>query len=250
MKKKILLLGGSGNLGTEILKSKLFENIYAPRKKFLNILNTNQIRNILISYKPKIIINCASIARMRHCENNLGNAINNNILGTLNLIKEILYFEKKYKKKIYLVHLSSDAVYPSIKGNYNENSNLGPYNVYGWTKLSAEFIVKILSNYIIIRTRFFSKDKIKYKYSASDIFTSQVNISLLPKYIYYLISDKYKGVINVGGKRISDFKLYKQIQSNLKPFKKKNLIKSLKFNIAKDSSLNLKKFNKIKNKYE
>ena len=58
MKKKILLLGGSGNLGTEILKSKLFENIYAPRKKFLNILNTNQIRKILISYKPKIIINC------------------------------------------------------------------------------------------------------------------------------------------------------------------------------------------------
>ena len=149
-----------------------------------------------------------------------------------------------------MVHLSSDAVYPSIKGNYNENSNLGPYNVYGWTKLSAEFIVKILTNYIIIRTRFFSKDKIKYKYSASDIFTSQVNINLLPKYIYYLILEEYKGVINVGGKRISDFKLYKQFQSKLKPFKRINLIKSLKFNIAKDSSLNLKKFNKIKIKYE
>ena len=38
---------------------------------------------------------------MRHCENNLGNAINNNILGTLNLIKEILYFEKNIKKNLF-----------------------------------------------------------------------------------------------------------------------------------------------------
>ena len=44
--------------------------------------------------------------------------------------------------------------------------------------------------------------KIYYKYSASDIFTSQVDINLIPKYISYLIKEKFFcGTINVGGKK-------------------------------------------------
>lgn len=128
--------------------------------------------------------------------------------------------------------------------------NLGPYNNYGWTKLSAEFLVKIIENHIIVRTRFYDKDKIKYRYSASDIFTSQIDMQLLPKYISYLIKSDYRGIINVGGKKISDFNLYKKINPKLKSFKRKDLLKILKFQIAKDSSLNLKIFNKIKKKYE
>ncbi len=32
---KILLIGGSGNLGSSIIKSELFENLYSPDKKIL-----------------------------------------------------------------------------------------------------------------------------------------------------------------------------------------------------------------------
>lgn len=247
---KILLIGGSGNLGTEIIRSKLFDNIVAPKKKSLNLLATVQINKILNRFKPKIIIHCASLARMKECEKDKNKAIKNNILATLNLIKEIKKYEKRNKVFVHLIYLSSDAVYPSLKGNHKESSKLGPYNVYGWTKLCAEYLVKILKKYTIIRTRFFIRKKINYKFSASDIFTSQVEITLLPKYIKYLILEKYYGVINVGGKRISDFKLYKKINPHLKAFKRKNLINQLKFSIAKDSSLNLKTFNNIKKNYE
>ena len=250
MKSKILLIGGSGNLGSEIIKSNLFNNIVAPSKKKLNILFTDQIRNILHRYSPKIIIHCASLARMKKCEKDKAKAINNNIFGTFNLVKQILEFQQTKKKKIKLIYISSDAVYPSTKGNYKETSKLGPYNVYGWTKLSAEFLVKILSDYMIIRTRFYIKKKINYKYSASDIFTSQIDIQQLPKYIKFLLKENYNGEINVGGKKISDFKLYKKIRPKLKAFKRKNLIRNLKFEIAKDASLNLKNFYKIKKKYE
>ena len=44
------------------------------------------------------------------------------------------------------------------KGNYFENSRLSPYNVYGWTKLGSEIIIKTLNEYVIIRTRFFDKN--------------------------------------------------------------------------------------------
>tara|TARA_B100001248_G_scaffold50550_2_gene32690 strand:- start:1839 stop:2594 length:756 start_codon:yes stop_codon:yes gene_type:complete len=250
IKGNILLIGGSGNLGQKIIKSNLFGKIYHPKKNSLNLLKPDQIDKFLNLKKVDIIINCASIARMKECEKNKSKAINNNILGTFNLVSSILKFNKNKRKNVLLVHISTDAVYPSIKGNYSEDSGLGPYNVYGWTKLSAEYLVKILEKHIIIRTRFYDKKKIKYKFSASDIFTSQVDIRLLPKYIKYLILEKYSGVINIGGKRISDFNLYKKDNKKLKPFKRKNLIKKLKFTIAKDSSLNIKKFKKIKNKYE
>ena len=38
MKNKILLIGGSGSLGNEIINSNLFQNIYAPKKKILKLI--------------------------------------------------------------------------------------------------------------------------------------------------------------------------------------------------------------------
>ena len=248
--KKILIIGGSGLLGSEIIKSGIFKNIYAPRRKTLDLLNQGKIKNTLKRKKIDLIINCASFARMRFCEKNIGKAIENNINGTFNLVKEVLYYEKKYKKKIKIIHISSDAVYPSKTGNYDEKGSLGPYNVYGWTKLASEFLINMVDKNVIIRTRFYKKNLIKYKFSASDIFTSQVEIESLPIYISYLIRDNYHGIINVGSKRKSDFNVYKNIKKNLKSFKRKDLIKKLNFNIARDASLKLAKFNKIKSKYE
>ena len=249
-KNKILLIGGSGSLGNAIINSNLFKNLLAPKKKNLNLLNPNQISQVLKKNNIKTIISCASLARMKDCEDNISRAINNNILGTFNLVNSILKFEKTSKKKIKLVYLSSDAVYPSNSGYYSEDSDLGPYNNYGWTKLSAEYLVKLIEKHIIIRTRFYNKDQINYKFSASDIYTSQIEINSMPKYISYLLYENFIGVINIGGKKISDYSLYKKIKPNLKSFKRKDLIKKLKFNIAKDASLNLRKFEKIKKKYE
>ena len=248
--KKILLIGGSGNLGSSIKKSKIFNNLSSPSRKLLDLQNLKEIEKNLFKNNYELIISCASLARMKQCEKNISQAIDNNIFGTFNLVKALLNYNKKKRKNIKLIYISSDAVYPSTKGKYHENSNLGPYNNYGWTKLSAEYLVKLIDNFIIIRTRFYDMKKVNYKFSASDIFTSQIDINLLPKYISYLIKDNFKGVINIGGERISDYKLYKKTLPNLKAFRRKDLVKKLNFQIAKDSSLNLNLFNKIKKKYE
>ena len=89
------------------------------------MLKRTDIRKFL-KKKYHLIINCAAIGRMRECEKNPLKAIRVNIFGTLNLIKEILNFENNYKKKINLIHISTDGVYPSIKGNYSEKSKLKP----------------------------------------------------------------------------------------------------------------------------
>ena len=38
MKKKVLVLGGSGNLGSVLKKNKFFENQFFPNSKILDIL--------------------------------------------------------------------------------------------------------------------------------------------------------------------------------------------------------------------
>ena len=242
-----LLIGGSGNLGTSIIKSGLFANLYSPKKKDLNILNRLSIRKILNSHRFSLIINCAAFARIVDCEKNISKAIDVNILGTFNLVKEIIDYEKKYHRKIKFIHISSDGVYPSQKGNYSEKDSLGPYNIYGWTKLSSEFIARFVDKHVIIRTRFFNKEKIKFEKSADDIFTSNIEVKNLVKEIKMISSKKFTGIVNVGEKRHSDFSAYRKFKLNLKPCKRKDIIRNLNVNLAKDSSLNLNLFNKIKN---
>ena len=146
--KKVLLIGGDGTLGSSIDKLKIFKDLKAHPKKELNLLKRISIKEAL-KEGYYLIINCAAIARMKECEKNPNKAINVNVFGTLNLVKEIMSYEAISKKKIKLIHISTDGVYPSTKGNYSENSSLKPYNVYGWTKLCSEYIVKMLQKYIL-----------------------------------------------------------------------------------------------------
>ena len=244
--KKVLLIGGGGTLGSSIVKSKIFKNLDKPKKKDLNLLKESSI-NKFLKNGYYLIVNCAAVARMKECEKNPSKAIKVNIFGTLNLVKEIKKYEANFKKKMKLIHISTDGVYASIKGNYSENSPLKPYNIYGWTKMCSESIVKILDNYIIIRTRFFDKTNIRFDTAATDVFTSMIEVQNLVREIKHMSSKRFNGVVNIGEKRRSDFENYKKFKPNIKPCKRKDIIKNLSFKIAKDSSMNLNIFRKLKN---
>ena len=243
MKNKILITGGSGNLGEKLITSALFKNIFYPKKNECNILNFNKLKKFIKKKNINLIIHCAAIARMRECERNVYKAIKINVEGTLNIIKVINSLKKT--KKIKLVYISTDAVYPGDKGNYEETGALKPFNVYGWTKLSSEFIVRTLDNFLIIRTRFFNPDKIRFKYYAKDIYSSTIEIKKLVLIIHKLISKKISGIINVGENRISDYENYKKFKKKIISCSKNKILRKINFKIATDSSLNIKKLNKI-----
>ena len=244
LKSKILLLGGSGNLGSTIIKSNIFKNILYPNKNKINILNKKKIINFLIENKIQIIIHAAGLARIKDCEKFKNKAKKINVDGTNNIVNSIKYIKKKLNIEIMLVYISSDAVYSSTEGNYEETDKLKPYNYYGITKMKAEKKVLKLKKFIIIRTRFFNKNKIPFKYSADNIFTSSIEVNILVSYIKLLIKKKFNGVINVGRKKISDYKNYKKYKKNLIKCDKSKIFKKLNFTIATDASLNI---NKLKN---
>ena len=96
------------------------------------------------------------------------------------------------------------------RGNNKETDSLYPYNFYGQTKVRSEKLVKKLKRFIIIRTCFFDKKKLKYKDAATDIFSSMIEVEKLVKNIIFLIKIEYNGIINIGGKKESDYKIIKR----------------------------------------
>ncbi len=60
--ERVLLLGGSGILGTEVLRILQNEKIdyVAPKSSELDIRNRNQTSDFIQCFKPTWIINCAA----------------------------------------------------------------------------------------------------------------------------------------------------------------------------------------------
>ena len=242
MKSNVLLLGGSGTLGQALIKSKLIKNLKYPSSKKVNILKLKHIENYILKNNINLILHFAALSKVKECEKNKKKAYNLNVIGTGNVVRAA----KNAKNEVRLLFMSSDAVYPSTKGNYKETDKLKPYNFYGLTKLIGEHLVKLNKKYIIIRGRFFNKRKIPFKNSATNIFSSSLEVNDFIIKIYKLIDRNFNGTINIGGPKISDYKKYRMFKKKLIPCDKSQIFKDLNVKLATDASLNLTKFNNIK----
>ena len=154
-KRRILIIGGSGLIGSSITKkccelnlnykSTYFSNkIFLDQKKF----DLNDISNIDKLVKDDdIVIFCSALSNPNFVYKNKNHAYEFNVNKTINFIKKI-------KSKINrLIFLSSVEVFDGLKGNYDEKDNKNPLNFYGKTKVEVEnFILDNLENSTIIRT--------------------------------------------------------------------------------------------------
>lgn len=243
--KSTLLTGSSGKLGQAIINSGYFSNLLAPTRDILDITKINSIKQFFNKNKFDSVIHCAALARMKECEENPNAAIETNVIGTANLVMETIKKEKTLKRKIRFVHISTDGVYPGIRGNYSEKDETIPYNKYGWTKLGAECTVNLLSNFCIVRTSFFDPKNIKFDESASDMYSSKVPIGYLVKAIAIMLNHDFTGTINIGSERKSDYKRYKQFKHSIKPCSITDILKTISFAMARNASMNCKVWKKI-----
>jgi len=204
--KKFIVTGGSGFIGSNLvnylLKKKYFViNIdklsYSAHpfnvKKFLknknyvffktDINEKKKIIKILNRYKPDGIFNLAAETHVDRSIDAPSEFIKTNFLGVYNLLEAILFYEKKNKKKIKLVHISTDEVYGDIvKGRSDEKFPYNPSSPYSATKAGADHLIKAY-----IRT---------YKISAlisnccNNYGPNQFPEKLIPKLFYNLLHNK------------------------------------------------------------
>ncbi len=198
--EKIIVTGGLGFIGSNlinILKDKYFIiNIdkvsYASNFKNINsniknykfykqdINNKIFIKNILKKYNPSIIFNLAAETHVDRSIDGPKKFIESNILGVFNILESI----KHYKKKIKLIHISTDEVYGDIKKNHKsrEEDPYNPSSPYSSSKAGGDLLIRSY-----IRT---------YKIPAiitnccNNFGPNQYPEKLIPTIIYNILNDK------------------------------------------------------------
>ena len=158
--EKIIVTGGLGFIGSSLInliKNKYFiinidkvsyasnfNNIDANIKNYKfykqDINNKIFIKNILKKYNPSIIFNLAAETHVDRSIDGPKQFIESNILGVFTLLESI----RNYKKKIKLIHISTDEVYGDIKKNYKskEEDAYNPSSPYSASKASGDLLIK------------------------------------------------------------------------------------------------------------
>ncbi len=158
-KKTILITGASGMLGLKLI------NVLKKRYKVIALYHSNgqHINDIMklatdigdaktvTALKKQIekidvVIHCAAVTEVNKCELNPALCRKVNITGAKN-IRDLASF---YKAKF--IYISTPMIFSGERGNYRENSETKPLNLYGQTKLKAEKMVVGYSNTLIIRS--------------------------------------------------------------------------------------------------
>lgn len=230
---KILLFGGSGALGQEILK--LDRNIIAPTHQDVNINYENDLSDFMYKGGFDVVINAAAETDNRAVEKNPEKGIRTNIIGAANL--SILC--KEYD--IRLVYISTDYIYKGDRGNYLETDEILPFNLYSWFKLGGECSTRSVRNHLIIRTSF-GKNRFDYGQAFTDKWSSKDYVDTIAPMIYEAACSPLIGILNLGSDRKTLFAHAIERRHDVKPVK----ISDTNYFTPYDTSLNLQKWQDYK----
>jgi len=100
--------------------------------------------------RPDVVIHCAAATNVDACERDPELAYKLN--------RDMARAVAKAAKSVgaYLVHISTDAVFDGVKGNYSEEDQPRPINVYAESKLAGEqAVAKVHDGAAIVRTNLF-----------------------------------------------------------------------------------------------
>ncbi len=145
MLKKILITGGTGTLGSHLVRGAVgsghWDSVHATyhnvnpnfQKVFWHYLDArNLIRGLLEKIQPDCIIHTLAISAPDECERKKLDAWQINV----ETVKEIIHFCQASQTR--LVFTSTDMVFYGEKGHYSESDSPNPVNFYGDTKYEAE----------------------------------------------------------------------------------------------------------------
>jgi len=155
---KIMIIGGSGFIGSYFVKSfskknndvkYLFLKNQPPYSNGfqLDITNRENIKKFFQKNKSDLIILSSALTNVDLCETNPDLAQMINVQGTQNIIDSCKFFNSK------ILYISTSAVFDGSKSLYNETDKPNPTSVYGTTKLEGEkIVIESGISFLILRT--------------------------------------------------------------------------------------------------
>jgi len=154
---KVLIFGGTGSLGYEIVKRYINNHIiynysrdenkhWKMRLDFNNnsnlrfiigdIINKDKVRETILRVQPNIIIIASAMKHIEQCEYSSDQSLNTNLLG----VKNILDTVEEYKEKLDKVLMSVLFV--------SSDKACSPINIYGMCKALSEALIIEKAHYV------------------------------------------------------------------------------------------------------
>ena len=164
MKKKAIVTGGFGFIGSHLVKLLLKKNFFVINIDKMNyasnvynlknikknnykfyksdICNKKILNIILKKHKPNVLFNLAAETHVDRSINNPQDFVKSNIIGVYNILECIKKY-MKVQKNFKMVHVSTDEVYGDIKGNKKskEEDKYQPSSPYSASKASADHLI-------------------------------------------------------------------------------------------------------------
>ncbi len=166
--KSVLVTGGAGFVGSEIVRSLAERNLSritvldkmtyaADLRRIDDVSNSVQVEKISLEdidsvravvqrAEPDCIIHCAAESHVDRSIDGPESFVGSNIVGTFNLLQVALrHWEKRGEDNGFrFLHISTDEVYGSLglEGAFTEDSAYNPRSPYSATKAASDHLVR------------------------------------------------------------------------------------------------------------
>ncbi len=160
---RVLLTGAAGMLGMQLIQKLISRNHHIIPTDYkgihnvinVDICNTEHVLDIFEKTSPEFVIHTAALTDIDKCTLEPHNAYKVNVMGTWNVAAAAA------KHDIPIVFISTDNVFDGTKNDsYTEYDRPNPINMYGKSKLAAEYHIKNLCRkHFIIRTSWLFSEK-------------------------------------------------------------------------------------------
>lgn len=188
---RILMTGGSGLLGKEVLK--LDAELIAPGHSEMDIANLESVRAAILKQRPDCILHLAAATKPPQHQEHPEIGIQTNIVGTANVAIAAI------ENKVRLVYTSTDYIYEGPGPHKETEPVKAPYN-FGWSKLGGEAAVAMCPNSLILRLSFgpvpFPWEKVYDNQTNSKLYVDEMAPLVLAA-----AKSAATGIMNIGGPR-------------------------------------------------
>jgi dTDP-4-dehydrorhamnose reductase len=143
-----LLLGGYGQLGTEIRRRWTDWTIHAPTHADVDIEDTSAVAAAIERDRPDLMINCAAFHNVDRCEEVPDRALAVNASAVDQMAR------LARDNRVEFLTISTDYVFDgTAKRPYEERDPAHPISAYGTSKLAGELLVERLQSHAyVVRT--------------------------------------------------------------------------------------------------
>src|SRR6185369_4462226 len=146
---RIVLIGKTGQLGSDLLRNNPGYEILAPGRAELDLADRQAVRTVIAVTKPDLVINTAAFHNVPLCEIEVEQAFRINCAAVRDLASVCR------EKGARLVTFSSDYVFAGEKHTpYSEDDRPQPLQMYGISRLAGEFaaMASAPEQAVVIRT--------------------------------------------------------------------------------------------------